>query len=45
MIHTHVHTLTYIQCYNLLGEAGRQNDVLLLEHKQVKLCFKVKGGD
>jgi len=44
MIHTHVHTqdsFTYIQC---LGEAGKQN-ILLLEREQVKLCFKVKTGE
>jgi len=28
-----------------LGEAGKQNDVLLLEWEQVKVCFKVKGGE
>jgi len=30
---------------NLLGEAGNQNGILLLEQEEMKLCFKVKGGE
>jgi len=45
MKHTHEDSFTYVQCYNLLGEAGKQNDVLLLEWEQVKVRFEVKGGE
>jgi len=42
MIHTHEKSFTFIQCCNLLGEAGKQNEIFLFEREQVKLCFKVK---
>ena len=36
----------YIQRCNLLGEAGKQSNVLQLEWERVKkLCVKVKGGE
>jgi len=35
----------YTHCCNLLGEAGKQNNVFLLKREQVKLCVKVKGGE
>jgi len=44
MIHTHVHT-GFFYIHSMLCEAGKQNDVLLLEREQVQPCFKVKGSD
>jgi len=42
-MYTHRILLHTFNGHNLLGEAGKQNNVLLLERERVKLCVKVKG--